>query len=65
MQETVSAAERLTYKPAQAARLIGVSLPVMYDLCRRSDFPAVRIGRAIVIPKTSLKHWLEQQANKS
>lgn len=53
----------LTYKPKEAAKAVGVSLPVMYDLCRRADFPAVRIGRAIVIPKASLEQWLVSQAS--
>ena len=54
--------ERLALKPPEAAALIGVSLPVMYQLCKRADFPAVRLGRAIIIPKAGLEAWLEREA---
>lgn len=53
--------EKLCLKPKEAAAVVGVSPPVMYDLCRREDFPTIRIGRAILIPVDSLKVWLEQQ----
>lgn len=43
----------LTYKPKEAAKVVGVSTPVMYDLRKRADFPAIHIGRAIVIPKAT------------
>lgn len=52
----------LTYKPKEAAKAINVSPPVMYELCKRRDFPAIHIGRAIVIPKAGLERWLEEQA---
>lgn len=54
----------LTYKPKEAAKVVGVSPPVMYDLCKRADFPAIHIGRAIVIPKASLERWLEEKASE-
>lgn len=57
--------ERLALKPPEAAALIGVSLPVMYQLCKREDFPAVRFGRAIRIPKASLEAWLEREAQSA
>ena len=54
--------ERLALKPPEAAKLIGVSLPVMYQLCRREDFPAVRLGRAIIIPRAAFEAWLDREA---
>ena len=37
--------------PKQAAQYLGVSEPLIYQLCRRKDFPAVRLSaRRIVIP---------------
>ena len=53
--------EKLALKPDEAA-LISVSLPVMDDLCKRADFPSIRIGRAIVIPRKPLDEWLQTQA---
>ena len=54
--------EKLTLKPAEAAILLNVSLPKMYELCKRADFPSIRIGRAIVIPRKPLDEWLQTQA---
>lgn len=53
--------ERLTLKPAEAAEELNISLPLMYQLCKRSDFPTIRFGRAIVIPRAGLERWLEAQ----
>jgi len=36
-----------------------------YELARRKDFPAIRIGRRIVIPKAAFERWLEQAALES
>lgn len=36
-----------------------------YALCRRKDFPAIRIGRTYRIPRESFRKWLEQQAGNS
>lgn len=58
----MSEKERLTYKPAEVAELLHVSLPVVYNLCKRSDFPAVRFGRAIVIPADALRAWLAKES---
>lgn len=58
----MSEKERLTYKPAEVAELLNVSLPVVYNLCKRSDFPAVRFGRAIVIPADALRAWLAKES---
>lgn len=40
----------------------GISRGTMYDLCHRSDFPVVRIGRRLLISMPGLQAWLEQQA---
>lgn len=55
----------LCFKPKQAAEALGVSYPTMYELCKREDFPAIRVGRSILIPKVGLEQWLAQQSGKS
>lgn len=54
--------DRLCLKPKEAAPLLGVSAPVVYELCHRPDFPAIRVGRSIVIPVDQLREWLAQQS---
>lgn len=48
----------------EARQYMGVGRTTMYELVRRADFPTVRIGKRIIIPKESLDRWLETQANK-
>ena len=54
--------QKLALKPAEAAELLNISLPTMYELCKRADFPAIRFGRAIVIPRAGLEKWLTDQS---
>lgn len=53
---------RLCIKPKEAAALCNVSAPVMYEWCKRADFPSFRVGRAILIPVAALEQWLGRQA---
>ena len=56
--------EKLTYNVPEAAKLLGVSAPRVYDLAHSKDFPAVFIGRRIVIPVDRFHKWLNDQADK-
>lgn len=42
----------------QLADLLGVSYSSAYELIQEDDFPAVRIGKRIVIPKDELRKWI-------
>jgi excisionase family DNA binding protein len=39
--------------------LFGVSQKTAYDLVNRRDFPKLRVGRAIRVPKAALQRWVE------
>lgn len=54
--------EILTVK--QAAELLQLSEDVVYPLTHRRDFPAIRVGRCIRIPRNMLMDWVEAQATK-
>lgn len=54
--------EKLTYNSKEAAAALGVSLPTMYDLLNRKDFPCVRVGRRVLIPVDGLRSWLEKES---
>lgn len=41
--------ERLAVNAAEAAELLGISLPMLRQLTRRADFPAVKLGRRWVL----------------
>jgi len=45
----------------ELAEVLNVSKWTAYELCRRPDFPAVRIGRRILVRKDQLRVWLDKQ----
>lgn len=57
--------DRLTWTPEELCEVLGVSRPTAYQLCKRADFPSVRVSpRRIVIPKDALEKWLAEQAKE-
>lgn len=48
----------------EAARRLGISKPLAYQLVRREDFPAFQIGGRWVIHEESFEAWIKEQANK-
>lgn len=44
----------------EAAKYIGVSRPKMYEMTRAQGFPAIHVGRRILINRQSLLRWLEE-----
>ena len=46
------------------AALLGVSISSMYELMHEKDFPVLRIGSRLVIPKEKLRAWVEQNTGK-
>ena len=45
----------------ELAEVLNVSRWTAYELCRRPHFPAVRIGRRILVRKDQLQAWLDLQ----
>ena len=55
----------LTLRVEQMAKVLGVSRKVAYNLVKRKDFPAVRVGKKrIIIPRDRLIEWLNENADK-
>ena len=42
------------------AKVLGVSPSSGYELMHEKDFPALRIGNRIVVPKEAFIQWVEQ-----
>lgn len=55
---------KLAYSVKEAAKAIGVSEDVMYELVHREDFPKINLGRRIIIPAQLLIAWLQTEATK-
>ena len=53
------AQEELVVTPQEAAKMLKISRPIVYNLTRRADFPTLRIGTKILIPVDKLKEWVE------
>ena len=51
---------KFTLKVPELAKQLQLSLPQAYKLCRRADFPVLRLSeRNIRIPVDGLRKWLE------
>lgn len=54
--------ERLSLRPAEAARAIGVGRTTLYALVRAKAIPFFRVnGKSIRIPINALRDWVSQQ----
>lgn len=43
------------------AQTLGVSISSAYELMAEKDFPSVRIGSRIVVPKDEFRKWVGRQ----
>ena len=54
--------DRAVYTIPEVAAILGINLITVYELARNPGFPAIRIGKRIVVPKEALRRWLDNQA---
>ena len=45
---------------AEMGKLLGISRSKSYELAKSKGFPAVRIGKRIVIPMSFFEDWLKK-----
>lgn len=43
------------------ANLLGVSTTAVYELMHEKDFPVLKIGSRMVVPKEKFKEWVEDK----
>ena len=55
--------EKMTLTVAEAAQALQLSKPTVYALCQRPDFPAVRVGKKVLIPIDRLQEWLRSESS--
>ncbi len=46
------------------AKVFGVSVSSSYELMHEKDFPAIRIGSRLVVPKDKLQLWIDAKTRK-
>ena len=49
---------KVTLTVPEAARMIGISNPKMYELVRAGQVRSIRVGKKILISRKSLSDWL-------
>lgn len=50
--------KRLCMTVSEMADELGVSKPTAYNLANRADFPAIRFGKRVIIPRKPFEDWL-------
>lgn len=56
--------EKLTLSVPEAAEILGVSASKMYEIVRIQGFPAIRLGKRILVSAKQLPIWVDQMAAK-
>lgn len=58
--------DSLLMSATEAAKILGVSKPIVYQLAKRQDFPSIKIGERVLIHRFWLDNWIyDQVANKA
>jgi len=60
--DTMDDLERLALRPAEAARILGISARTLWSWTRRGVVPYVHVGRIVRYPRAALEAWLAEQA---
>ena len=58
---TDNSLEPVAVSAAEAARLLSVSKPTVYQLMERVDFPRFKVGTRTLIPVEGLREWVRRQ----
>lgn len=53
--------EPLAVSAAEAARLLGVSRPTLYQYIGRDDFPSFKLGGRVLVSVAGLQEWIDRQ----
>lgn len=54
----------ITLRVEEVAKIMRISKAVAYDLTRRKDFPSIKVGRRIIIPRDAFFHWFNNYQTK-
>lgn len=54
-------AEKMVLTVEETREMLGIARPTVYQLVHRKDFPVIRIGRRILVPKKQLEDWIDRQ----
>lgn len=57
--------EKICYSVKEAAQLIGVSSSVLYREIREKNFPAITIGRRVLVPEKMIREYVEKKIQEA
>lgn len=57
----VETMEKLVYSVQEAAEVLGISKSYMYELARRGEVPALKLGKRLVVPKEKFIKWINEE----
>jgi excisionase family DNA binding protein len=55
----------LVYTVKELAKILNIGMNSAYKLTHRKDFPSIKIGRKILIPKAAFYDWLKSSCFKA
>lgn len=58
------ATDKLALSITEAAAVLGISRPTVYELIHSEDFPAFRVGRRTLISRSGLERWIDAQCER-
>lgn len=50
--------QQLAFKVREIPKIVGISLPVLYEMIHAGTFPALKVGRKYLVPRSALEKWL-------
>ncbi len=53
--------EKMALSVREASEMIGISRPKIYELIRKGDFPAFKVGKRTLINKKMLQEWIDSR----
>lgn len=53
--------DKIALSVTEAAELLGVSRPTMYQLTRQIGFPVFKVGSRTLISRSGLEEWVRAQ----
>lgn len=56
--------EKLVLTASDIQTALGIGRRQTYELLNRADFPTVRLGRKILVPREAFLRWLDAQAER-
>jgi hypothetical protein len=52
----------LSLKMKDVAKIMGVCVPKAYDIARRPDFPVIKDGNRLIVPRDAFFKWFNETA---